>query len=209
MRMTLRYVTAALALGLVGLSGTASAATVFSDNFEDGDVSDWSVSRSVNISLPVLAIRTDSVHAGTSALWTYFDAPNGGTGAGYVRASHDFTAIAGATNFMLELWARSSPCQGCTMYFDVLVDGQQLAHDGSAQSNFTERTFSLGTLATGTHTLTLGMYTDAASSGRFNATFDDVVISANIAAVPEPESYAMLLAGLGLVSMIARRRLSR
>ncbi|HEY9191524.1 MAG TPA: PEP-CTERM sorting domain-containing protein [Methyloversatilis sp.] len=207
--MSKRVVTAALVLGLASLSGTASAATVFSDNFEDGDVSDWSVSHSANISVPVLAIRTDSVHAGVGALWTYFDAPSGGTGAGYVRASHDFTAAAGATDFVLDLWARSSPCQGCTMFYDVLLDGQQLTHDASAQSSFMGRTFSLGTLATGKHTLTLGMYTTGASSGRFNATFDDIVISANIAAVPEPESYSMLLAGLCVVTTLARRRLLR
>ena len=207
--MTSRFITTALVFGLACASGTAFATTVFSDDFEDGDVSDWSISKSANISVPVLTIRSDSVHAGAAALWTYFDAPNGGIGAGYVRASHTFTATAGATDFTLDLWARSSPCQGCTMYFDVLVDGLQLTRDGSAPSSFTGRTFSLGTLATGTHTLTLGMYTNAASSGRFNATFDDVVISANIPAVPEPESYAMLLAGLGVVSVIARRRPAR
>lgn len=34
----------------------------------------------------------------------------------------------------------------------------------------------------------------------------DAMVSGSIAAVPEPETYAMLLAGLGLVGMMARRR---
>ncbi len=38
--------------------------------------------------------------------------------------------------------------------------------------------------------------------------FSDVVLTAHVSAVPEPETYAMLLAGLGLVAL-ARRRVNR
>lgn len=36
--------------------------------------------------------------------------------------------------------------------------------------------------------------------------WDDMVIGVNIAAIPEPETFAMLLAGLGLLGLAARRR---
>jgi hypothetical protein len=36
--------------------------------------------------------------------------------------------------------------------------------------------------------------------------WDDLVIGVNIAPIPEPETYAMLLAGLGLMGFVARRR---
>jgi hypothetical protein len=36
--------------------------------------------------------------------------------------------------------------------------------------------------------------------------WDDMVIGVNIAPIPEPETYAMLLAGLGLMGFVARRR---
>jgi hypothetical protein len=36
--------------------------------------------------------------------------------------------------------------------------------------------------------------------------WDDMVIGINIAPIPEPETYAMLLAGLGLMGFVARRR---
>lgn len=42
-----------------------------------------------------------------------------------------------------------------------------------------------------------------------NITFnqgDKVILDINVTAVPEPETYAMLLAGLGLMSVVARRR---
>ena len=39
--------------------------------------------------------------------------------------------------------------------------------------------------------------------------WDDFVIGINPLAVPEPSSYALLLAGLGVVGFSARRRLGR
>jgi hypothetical protein len=39
-----------------------------------------------------------------------------------------------------------------------------------------------------------------------HADWDDLVIGVNIAPIPEPETYAMLLAGLGLMGFVARRR---
>lgn len=39
--------------------------------------------------------------------------------------------------------------------------------------------------------------------------WDDMVIGVNIAPIPEPETYAMLLAGLGLMGFVARRRRQR
>lgn len=42
-----------------------------------------------------------------------------------------------------------------------------------------------------------------------NATYQDLVVATTVNAVPEPETYAMLLAGLGIVGLMARRRLPR
>jgi PEP-CTERM motif len=196
---------------LVGLAAAMPAhalvnigTTVFSDSFDDGDVSDWVVSGSGNITVPVVAVRTDSVVSGPGALWTYFDAPSGGTGAGFVRATHSFMAPV-AADYTLDLWARSSACDGCIMHFDVLVDGQSRTRDGTSQAAFSQRSFSLVGLAAGQHMLTLGMYTDAASSGRFQASFDDVRIS-TLAPVPEPAAVWLMLGGLVALGAVARRR---
>lgn len=90
------------------------------------------------------------------------------------------------------------------MSYDVIVDGVSLDRKFQPDS-FEARSFVLTNLAPGTHTLTLGMHTTNASSGRFNASFDDVVISTT-APVPEPGTVAMFLAGLGLLTLAARRR---
>jgi hypothetical protein len=94
---------------------------VFADTFEDGSVADWTVTKSNNITVPQVIVRTDSVASGSGALWTFFDAPGGGTGSGTVRASHLFTAPVTA-DYTLTLWARSAPWR-CTMSHEVLVDG--------------------------------------------------------------------------------------
>lgn len=40
----------------------------------------------------------------------------------------------------------------------------------------------------------------------FDRDFDDMIVKATIAAVPEPSTYAMLLAGLGIMGVMMRRR---
>ena len=42
-----------------------------------------------------------------------------------------------------------------------------------------------------------------------NAAYQDLVVAVPATAVPEPETYALLLGGLGIVGLVARRRLPR
>ena len=39
-----------------------------------------------------------------------------------------------------------------------------------------------------------------------DADYDDLVVGLNVAAIPEPETYALMLAGLGAIGFIGRRR---
>ena len=65
-----------------------------------------------------------------------------------------------------------------------------------------------GTLAPGLTSATLIVYTNATIFGTTNAQFIDGAIASagTFAPVPEPETYGMVLAGLGLMGFVARRR---
>ena len=46
-------------------------------------------------------------------------------------------------------------------------------------------------------------------NGSSDGDFDDFVVGVNVAAVPEPETYALMLAGLGALGFVSRRRRRR
>lgn len=179
----------------------SAATTVFSDNFDDGDVSDWTLTTNY-AGTTFLGVRDDAFVSPGFALYTYLQAPPGGIQL-VVRGSRTFEApVAG--DYVLDLFARSSPCGGCTISYDVLVNGVSLDRK-FAPDAFEARSFALTGLAAGEHTLTLGIHTTNASSGRFSASFDDVVISTT-APIPEPGTWALMAGGLGLVLAAGRRR---
>jgi len=63
-------------------------------------------------------------------------------------------------------------------------------------------------LSAGTHTLYLGTLGASNANDRAAVLYDNVSIS-QVTPVPEPETYAMLLAGLGLIRTIAGKRNSK
>jgi hypothetical protein len=195
-----RRLLAAVSMALA-TSAASAATTVFSDNFDDGDVSDWTLTTNYG-GTTFLGVRDDAFVSPGFALYTYLQAPPGGIQL-TVRGSRTFeTPVAG--DYVLDLFARSSPCSGCTISYDVLVNGVSLERK-FAPDAFEARSFALTGLAAGEHTLTLGIHTTNASSGRFSASFDDVVISTT-APIPEPGTWALMAGGLGLVVVAGRRR---
>lgn len=85
--------------------------------------------------------------------------------------------------------------------------GNQFFHTSINPNTWTKITFAGGVIPVGAKAAFLEINTAVGPllDGRPNAIkIDDI----NLSPVPEPESYALMLAGLGLVSMVVRRRRS-
>jgi hypothetical protein len=128
--------------------------------------------------------------------------PNGFTNPVGTSVSGNMTS-AGALDFAFE----GIQGQNKLAYNDRVLHGGYNA--GGTTPGWAEGT-SIGLIGTNmtvnnqTFAYVIG-YNDSAGAAHLGD-WDDFVIGVNIAPIPEPETYAMLLAGLGLMGFVARRR---
>jgi hypothetical protein len=157
--------------------------------------------------------RADTQFAGSFSDHVTF-AVNAGTVAD-VSVGYDWSDL---------LWYRGQQTNPTSHYFDAATLGWSLVRVNGAVTTTTKGTvtdssnansgsgkFSFDDLAQGTYTLTFtGTWAKPHLEGenwRQTAAvvnLQDATIA--VTAVPEPESYAMLMAGLGLLGLAARRR---
>lgn len=86
----------------------------------------------------------------------------------------------------------------------VSLDGQLLGTVASMTTAWITTTFSATNVAAGTHTLSFSGTADYLQFGDTSAFIDNIRMT--VTPVPEPETYAMMLAGLGLLGCMARRK---
>lgn len=110
--------------------------------------------------------------------------------AGSFDATYQFT-LASATDFLVEV----NPFWGISVTSAMLTSGANNTVLSWSGANSDYRAYSSGLAGT-----QFSLHVTGTGVGTGNS-FNNVVT-----AVPEPETFAMLLAGLGLVGMVARRR---
>ena len=207
----IRFALGAFVGACVGLSAMAANATtiVFSDNFDDGDVPDWTKTDNSAGSVNSFVTTTTALPPGSGfAMLVGFNAPPGGSNV-EVRATNTFNApVAG--DYDLDFLASNRLCSGCIMSYDVLLNGSSLGRfQVASNTEVFARHIDLDGLAAGAHTITLGFHTTGASSGGFTATFDNVEISTQESVVPVPGAIVgglTALAAFGGVGIATRRR---
>lgn len=89
--------------------------------------------------------------------------------------------------------------------------GNQFFQNAINTGSWSQITFQAAAIPLGTKALFLEMNTAVGPllDGRLNAVkIDDINLGLAVAAVPEPETYAMMLAGLAAIGAIMRRRRS-
>lgn len=184
----------------VGVASTASAATLFSDDFQ-GALSQWNPVGSA-------VIVSDPLVQGGSAL--AFNSPKGG---GDIFSATSFSSSTN-NNFVLSYDYLGLGAGGG--YVGIRSPGETwLSGDGSYPTPFSNpdtgswQHVSFSFSSASAVRLELEQWNGRNGTPR-QALFKNLVLTdtngVSVAAVPEPHTYAMLLAGLGAIGFIARRR---
>ena len=167
------------------------------------------------VRLLVLALSLSAGHALANITYTFLGATfnDGGTLNGTFTTNdprnslldYNITTSAGAGGLGFNYTTVNSVSTAGSLPFIIVLDAPSLANP----TNILEVTFSGGLLPAGAP-ITIGQFdsfeqhTIATTTTARQINAGSVV--AGVAGVPEPETYAMLLAGLGLLGFIARRR---
>ena len=137
---------------------------------------------------------------------------SGGVFSGTVTFADDFSSYSGVNGTLTGgsnnynsaitwVWDSSNRSSGSNNYSNWLMDGTSQ----SSYNHFIQFAYNYGAAPT-------LVFTSGVSTGNtdnfvnYNDAFVSGSIGQQVAAVPEPETYAMLMAGLGLIGGIARRR---
>lgn len=175
-----------LAVALLSLTAaSANAGLITNGGFESG-LSGWSCTGA-----DLCVARGTAAHSGSAGAYGFDN-------SGFATLSQALSTIEGAT-YSYSFFSRA-----------YQFAGNQLSYSFSGLSAVVVPTTTSWLSTSGTFVATAASTTlsffFATDPGTGTWSIDDVSVDQIAAPVPEPETYAMLLAGLGLMAGIARRR---
>jgi hypothetical protein len=176
---------ALVAAGCLGIA-PAQANLITNGGFETGDFTGWITDA---VSYPMYTV-TSPVHGGTYA------AQIAGYSYGPDLLAQEVVDTNGQ-NYQLSFW-RYQQNEGLQTFLDVTWDGTTVFFENNPGSgDLPYQQFTATVTGTGIDTLVFSSANDPGWTY-----LDDV----SLTPLPEPETYAMMLAGLGLLGLAARRR---
>ncbi|MBN8809172.1 MAG: choice-of-anchor C family protein [Sphingomonas sp.] len=205
----MRILLAAVA-AVVLTSGTAHAAAFTNGSFESGISPGTFTTLNAGDSSSITGWTVTS--GSIDYIGSYWQAGNGSrsldmSGNGPGSIAQTFDTVAGATYQVTFLLAGNTDGSPTTKTLNVWADGGRAAGysfdtTGKSASSMGWTQFTYNFMAIGASTtLTFSSTTGTA----YGAALDNVTVS-RVAAVPEPASWAMLIAGFGLMGGTLRRR---
>lgn len=178
-------------------------------------VNDWSVTAETNADAgSTYANATASPSSFSGNAISMEDGSASAWGNRTVDFSFDGPGVLTVTiPYSITLTADDSGCYYCYNYDHASVSGYANFNsyvDNGNSSSYSDASFSLNNYywnpspESQSGTLVFGIFASGAGHGSLGVNFD--LSAQGVSAVPEPESYAMLLAGLGLMGAAIRRR---
>ena len=169
----------------------APANLLVNGDFETGSLSGWTGTN----------ILYGGVNSSKPQSGTYAYDPLNGSGDGTEIISQSFADVAGTTLYF-DGWVDSFATVS-TDFFKIAINGvNMISQFGSSPTDVGYQEFNFSFVATGNDTLSISSIVTPIPAHTY---FDTLSVSAQ-APVPEPGTYALMLAGLLTVGGIARRR---
>lgn len=206
-------------LCLAGAAGAATTNGIANGGFEVVNGNQPVGWVGADSSAPVLS---NDAHSGAHAMLLSVPGGFGGSGMLQDSVAHGGLAALTAANVgdtpVLSFWAKGdvSPTGNAKFGLSYIGDsgvlydsGLQFFHGDLSNSTWKQFSFQAAAIPAGAKAVYLLINTavGALEGGRVNAVYiDDVQLTLTTAPVPEPETYALLIAGLGVVAAVARRR---
>jgi hypothetical protein len=218
--LNLKTQAAIATLLLAGAAGAATTNGIANGGFETVNGNQPAGWIGADSAAPTLS---NTAHSGAHSM--LLSVPGGFGGSGLLQDSVAHGGLAALTSAnvgdtpLLTFWAQgdASPTGNAKFAVSYMGDGGAVLYDSGLQffdnkinsSGWTQISFQAAAIPVGTKSVFLLLNTAVGPllDGRANAIYvDDFQLTLTTAAVPEPESYALLIAGLGVVGAIARRR---
>ena len=186
----MKKIALATLLAVSAFSANAAVELVTNGNFETGTFAGWTKSGNNSLS----DIISNTVTSNHTYVWR-----SGATGSPAFISQNLNTVVGAKYTFSFDVYNSATNADPSKITFDAMFGGKSVYSFKNEVRNWTHVTLTDLQATSALTELTFGARNDPSFIRLDN-------ISVTVQAVPEPETYAMMFAGLGLLGFMAKRR---